>query len=367
MNAAPTEDRAALLAEIARLETLLSTARDKLQAQTSTASRNELRPLQPAPASRPSHALLLLADSALPLGSFAFSAGLESHLAHNRHTSSPAASSNFPQFLALSLHALATTTLPYLAIAHRHPRLLSRLDAALDAATLCPVARRASLAQGRALLTAWERAFRDADLMAATPSAPAARERGDDGGAREALWIVSAAIRKASAPTQPKSKIHDHDAIASPDSNDDDDDDDDDDEWFTKLAAPQGHFPPLWAVVTRAAGLSSAESVYVFLLGHAKAVAGACVRAGVMGPYQAQALLASAWLKVEIQRVMEGRWRMGKAQGRFGWLGENGEEEEKEGDEEEWMGGVEEAGQGVPAMDLWIGRHELLYSRIFNS
>lgn len=203
--------------------------------------------------------------------------------------------------------------------------------------------------------------------MAAAPATAAARDRGDDGGAREALRIVSAAIRTASAPTQPKSKIHGHDAIASPDSNDDDNDDDD--EWLTKLAAPQGHFPPVWAVVTRAAGLLSAESVYVFLLGHAKAVASACVRAGVMGPYQAQALLASAWLKAEIQRVMEGRWRMGKAQGRFGWLGENGEEEEvdREGDEEEWMGGVEEAGQGVPAMDLWIGRHELLYSRIFNS
>lgn len=358
MNAAPSEDRAALLAEIAGLESLLSTARDKLQAQTSTAPRNEPGPFQPAPTSTPSHALLLLADSALPLGSFAFSAGLESHLAHSRHASSSAASASFPHFLALSLHALATTTLPYLTIAHRRPRLLARLDAALDAATLCPVARRASLAQGRALLTAWERAFRDADLTAAAAS--------DDGGAREALRIVSAAIRTASAPPRPKTKLRDHDASASPDGNDDDHDDDD--EWFTKLAAPQGHFPTLWAVVTRAAGLSSAESVYVFLLGHAKAVAGAGVRAGVMGPYQAQALLASAWLKAEIQRAMEGRWRMGKAQARFGWLGEDGEEEERrEGDEEEWMGGVEEAGQGVPAMDLWIGRHELLYSRIFNS
>jgi urease accessory protein len=33
----------------------------------------------------------------------------------------------------------------------------------------------------------------------------------------------------------------------------------------------------------------------------------------------------------------------------------------------EWMTPIEEAGQTVPAMDLWIGRHEILYSRIFNS
>jgi urease accessory protein len=33
----------------------------------------------------------------------------------------------------------------------------------------------------------------------------------------------------------------------------------------------------------------------------------------------------------------------------------------------EWDTPVDMAGQSVPAMDLWIGRHELLYSRIFNS
>lgn len=189
-------------------------------------------------------------------------------------------------------------------------------------------------------------------------------ENDDDGGAREALRIVGAAIRTGSAPRQPKSKDHGNDPIASQYN-----DDDDDDEWFSQLAAPRGHFPPLWAVVTRAAGLSSAESAYVFLLGHAKAVAGACVRAGVMGPYQAQALLASAWLKAEIQRAMEGSWRVGQAEGRSGWWASNEEEVEKRREEEGGgcMDGAEEAGQGVPAIDMWIGRHELLYSRIFNS
>lgn len=35
--------------------------------------------------------------------------------------------------------------------------------------------------------------------------------------------------------------------------------------------------------------------------------------------------------------------------------------------EREWETSVEEAGQNVPVMDLWVGRHEVLYSRIFNS
>jgi len=35
--------------------------------------------------------------------------------------------------------------------------------------------------------------------------------------------------------------------------------------------------------------------------------------------------------------------------------------------EEGWNRKTEDAGQSVPVMDLWVGRHEKLYSRIFNS
>lgn len=63
------------------------------------------------------------------------------------------------------------------------------------------------------------------------------------------------------------------------------------------------------------------------------------MRASVMGPYKAQGVLASGWLRREIEGVMGANW------------------ERK----------VEEAGQGVVMCDLWVGRHELLYSRIFNS
>jgi urease accessory protein len=63
------------------------------------------------------------------------------------------------------------------------------------------------------------------------------------------------------------------------------------------------------------------------------------VRASVMGPYQAQAVLASAELQSRIRGLVE----------------------------EGWNSKVEDAGQSVPLMDLWVGRHEKLYSRIFNS
>jgi urease accessory protein len=59
----------------------------------------------------------------------------------------------------------------------------------------------------------------------------------------------------------------------------------------------------------------------------------------MFGPYHAQKMLASVEIQQGIQRVID-----------HGWDAK-----------------VEDAGQSVPVMDLWIGRHEMLYSRIFNS
>ena len=125
------------------------------------------------------------------------------------------------------------------------------------------------------------------------------------------------------------------------------------------LEAPNGHFAPLWGLVTRALQIPARDSVYVFLLNHAKSVVSAAVRASVMGPYQAQGLLGSVWLRRELERLVDRGLEEGEQQE------EEEEEQGKEGDG--WRRRVEEAGQGVPAMDIWLGRHELLYSRIFNS
>jgi urease accessory protein len=81
------------------------------------------------------------------------------------------------------------------------------------------------------------------------------------------------------------------------------------------------------------------DAAYLFLFSHARTVISAAVRASVMGPYQAQAVLASAELQDRIRGLVD----------------------------EGWHRSVEDAGQSVPVMDLWVGRHEKLYSRIFNS
>jgi urease accessory protein len=70
-----------------------------------------------------------------------------------------------------------------------------------------------------------------------------------------------------------------------------------------------------------------------------KALLSAAVRASMFGPYQAQKILAGL-------EVQEGIWKAVRR---------------------EWETRVEDAGQVVPVLDLWVGRHEMLYSRIFNS
>ncbi|KAJ5980047.1 hypothetical protein N7481_007345 [Penicillium waksmanii] len=253
------------------------------------------------------HALLLLSDSALPLGSFAYSSGLESYLAHNKPSRRTNPVTSFHHFLKLSIASIASTSLPYVLAGYRRPETLDTLDNDLDASTPCIVAQRASVAQGRALIGVWERAFR---VSFASPS-PEGEQTTDTG-----VTAAITAIDEFSSAL--KSSFEDVDEYD---------------------LGPRGHFAPLWGVACRAMGLDLQQTAYTFVLNHAKAVLSAAVRASVMGPYQAQNILASQSLQDTI---------MGRI-------------------EREWNTEPEEAGQVVPALDLWVGRHELLYSRIFNS
>jgi len=241
---------------------------------------------------------LLLSDSALPLGSFAFSSGLESYLAHT-----PRGASSFAAFLPESLLSYGSTTLPFVLAAHRDPRALARLDDLLDAAIVCTVGRRASTAQGRALLGIWERSF-----AAAAP--PAASQV-----LRPFAALLKTAVSSASSGSGDGART------------------------LQPPPAVSAHLGPLFGAVAALVGLTLQQTAYVFLLGHVKALVSAAVRASMFGPYQAQKVLAGPEVQSMIASAIE----------------------------REWDTPVEDAGQTVPVMDLWIGRHELLYSRIFNS
>ncbi|KAM0332950.1 hypothetical protein ACHAQA_001606 [Verticillium albo-atrum] len=280
--------------EIAALEAKLAAARKRLQHKEGTETTLVHRPPETPfnTFSSANHYILLLSDSALPLGSFAFSSGLESYLAHT-----PRTSATFNVFLPESISSYASTTLPFVLAAHRDPSAIAPLDDALDAAIICTVGRRASVAQGRALLSIWERSF--------ATSLP--RD------AVETLKPYASLLREASSSSA-AAKTGD-------------------------LPAAHAHLAPLFGAVASLVGLTLHQTAYVFMLSHVKALVSAAVRASMFGPYQAQKVLGSS----EVPRLIAAAI------------------------EREWKTPVEEAGQTMPVMDLWIGRHELLYSRIFNS
>ncbi|PKS07980.1 hypothetical protein jhhlp_006592 [Lomentospora prolificans] len=276
--------------EIIKLERHLAEARDRLkELNTSANGLPESRPHQRSLISdNPSHHfLLLLSDSALPLGSFAFSSGLESYLAHTVHIPP---TKSFATFLPESISSFASTNLPFALAAYDDPASLAELDDTLDASTICTVGRRASTAQGRALLSLWEKSL-------APPLGDAA------------LTSFALEVKKSGRAAG------------------------------DEVGRAHGHLAPVFGAVGRAAGLSRERMAYVLVLGHVKALVSAAVRAGVLGPYKAQGVLAGD----EVRRMV------GEAVHR------------------EWETRIEDAGQTVPATDLWIGRHEVLYSRIFNS
>ncbi|KAI9687483.1 MAG: hypothetical protein M1822_002093 [Bathelium mastoideum] len=300
------------------------------------------------------HALLLLSDSALPLGSFAFSNGLESYLAHHRtnfsHPSSRAptptansrsATSLFHTFLHLSILHTASTALPFLLATFRNPAALEDLDDAFDASLACTVARRASTAQGRALVTVWERALVLAQTQTSAPS---------PNPSSSPSFKASIALRALSTRLRSPAPTSAHD-------------DDGDDDALPPMT--HAHLAPVFGAVAAFLNLAEDAAAHAFLLGQAKAVVSAAVRAGVLGPFAGQAILAGRPIFVS---TLWSRSAGGDEHG-------SGEGEEKVGlqglieecIEQEAETAVEDAGVRVPAMDLWQGRHELLYSRIFNS
>jgi urease accessory protein len=127
--------------------------------------------------------LLVLSDSNLPTGSFVASAGLESTATHALfHTAPPTigagagtdSSSDILAFLRNSVDTYARSALPFARDAHRISSAyvnkeiaeldvalaaLARIDALYDSSTLNHVARRASCAQGTALLTLYAKGF----------------------------------------------------------------------------------------------------------------------------------------------------------------------------------------------------------------
>jgi urease accessory protein len=302
----PADEQQALRDEIAALQRQLQETRSKQEGLS----------LIPPPTSSSKlfsqstslHTLLLLADSALPLGSFAFSSGLESFLAHKKLIGNEGKPQQvlFKAFLDLTLQSLASTALPYVLEAYRNPHRLDDLDNDFDASTPCTVARRASVAQGKALLNVWERSFKAQYLgNEVLPSAAEMDNPSSMAAVMKNVSLFSTSVRSRS----------------------------------DDVLSVNAHLAPLWGVVSFLMRVDLSSAAYLFVFCHARTIVSAAVRASVLGPYQAQAVLAA----VDLQNKIEGLIQL------------------------YWKRKALDAGQSVPVVDLWVGGHEKLYSRIFNS
>ncbi|KZP31861.1 urease accessory protein UreF [Athelia psychrophila] len=198
--------------------------------------------------------LLLLSDSNLPTGSFVASSGLESHVKHG-FGSSPTSTIDFVE---ASLATYAHSALPFASDAHlvvesfakdagdqETLEQLQKIDDLYESMTLNHVARRASRAQGVALLTLYSKGFAPPSLNGATP---------DPHGSRLLALAneLKMRVRRNETP---------------------------------------GHLPVCWGVLTAALGLSLERSQYLHLFLHARSLLSAAVRLNVVGPYGAQQIL----------------------------------------------------------------------------
>lgn len=278
------------------------------------------------------HALLLLSDSALPLGSFAYSSGLESFLAHHPRTaSSLSPSTQLHHFLALSLNSITATTLPYVIAGLKNPEELEDLDNDLDASTPCTVARRASVKQGLALLAVWERSFRAGYRKITPHTAQSAAAEGE-------LARFSGLLKASSLLPH-----EEQDATSN-------------------MFLPNGHLPPLFGTLCAVLDIPLEEALYLYLLNHCKTVVSAAIRSGVLGPYQAQSFLAGAELRRSIRDIVDR-----EVGGQSGAAMSHGTGKDAQVKSRTAKEATALAGQSVPVLDLWGGRHEIIYSRIFNS
>ncbi|KAJ3516282.1 hypothetical protein NLJ89_g1220 [Agrocybe chaxingu] len=275
--------------------------------------------------------LLLLSDSNLPTGSFVASAGLESHVKHGFASLSSSPVQATVDFVRDSLGSYAKCALPFVSDAHRTVERfasfleqedggkgclqdtldkLTQLDELYQTMTLNHVARRASVAQGAALLTLYSKGFSRPPILS-TFSAKESQVH---------------EFRMSRLLDQFKLKV--------------------------RREEVPGHLSICWGVLTAALGLKLERAQYLHLFLHARGLLSAAVRLNDLGPYGAQQILLHAVRPLVVAETERCKHlRTGLLQG-----SNDGFDDTLSGPANTW-----------PLGEILAGRHDLQHSRIFNS
>jgi len=231
-------------------------------------------------------------------------------------------------FVRDSLASYAKSALPFVSDAHRSVEsfaldikeedegriggimgILIELDSLYQAMTLNHVARRASTAQGVALLNLYSKGFSRSASVAAFPS-----------------------MRSPQHENQMAKLV---------------------DEYKLKIRREEvpGHLPICWGLLTAALGLTLDRAQFLHLFLHARGLLSAAVRLNDIGPYGAQQMLLHAVRPLVVAEAARCRSRC------TGILNNSeGVDEVTDGPANTW-----------PLGEILAARHDLQHSRIFNS
>ncbi|RAL67493.1 hypothetical protein DID88_008248 [Monilinia fructigena] len=146
-------------------------------------------------------------------------------------------------------------------------------DDAQDASIMCTVGRRASIAQGRALLSIWDRSFSAALSSNCSSSTSMAG----------VVVLKEFSLLLRSTSSAPKSTSGEIPPISA-------------------------HLAPLFGTIASTVGMGLEQTAYVFMLSHVKALLSAAVRASMFGPYHAQKILASEEVQMGIKDAIKREW-----------------------------------------------------------
>ncbi|GJJ07096.1 hypothetical protein Clacol_001295 [Clathrus columnatus] len=258
--------------------------------------------------------LLLLSDGNLPTGAFVASSGLESYAKHGFPVNSSESVMDYVCYnlesYAHSALAFVNDTYDYISEALKNSSFepcyepILQLDGLYHAMTLNPVTRRASKAQGVALLTLLSKGFMPPNWMKAQQTDAQVL-------AFEFVDKLKLEIRRDATP---------------------------------------GHLPICWGILSAILGLSKERSQHLHLFLYARGLLSSAIRMNLIGPYAAQQLLLYA-VRPIVDLQLE-KCRLKTSQN----ILRDSLDSASDGPINTW-----------PLGEILAARHDLQHSKIFNS